>query len=99
MTRSISDLISKGWSKNPAERPKSVKFIQFFQSMLDRLDLPKEDLPMDESTVTINEYLEDLKSLFLSTQILEKGNTDEAFSLEIDGNLEVYIAVNPRLVI
>ena len=52
-----------------------------------------------EPTVTINKYLEDLKSLFLSTQIFEKGNTDEAFSLEIDGNLEVYIAVNPRLVI
>ena len=50
-----------------------------------------------EPTVTINKYLEDLKSLFLSTQIFE--NTDEAFSLEIDGNLEVYIAVNPRLVI
>ena len=49
-----------------------------------------------EPTVTINKYLEDLKSLFLSTQIFE--NTDEAFSLEIDGNLEVYIAVNPRLV-
>ena len=52
-----------------------------------------------EPTVTINKYLEDLKSLFLATQIFEKGNTDEAFSLEIDGNLEVYIAVNPRLVI
>ena len=53
-----------------------------------------------EPTVTINKYLEDLKSLFLSTQIFEKSNTDEeAFSLEIDGNLEVYIAVNPRLVI
>ena len=81
----LSDLISKGWSKNPADRPTSSTFIQFFQSMLDRLDLPKEDLPTDESTVTINEYLEDLKShIFLSTQISDKGNTDEAFSLEID---------------
>ena len=85
LSQKLSNLISAGWSKNPSDRPASNKFTQVFQSILDRLDLPKENLLPNQSNVTFIEYFEDVKSqIFLSTQIFDEGNTNEAFGLLID---------------
>ena len=73
----LSDLISKGWSKNPAERPTIITFFQVFQSMLEKLNIPKENLPTIQSNVTFDEFFETLKSdIFLS-------HYDEKFNPEI----------------